>query len=190
VSRSIATWNDLISDEQHKDLLRGYHPLDEFFIVGPEFFTLWFFQSRSAFISQNRFKKWSREALNDYVLIPAMPGYVWRTDCFFASHFWRTREDPDPDGETLRLHQTEPEPQTWSHTWADWTCMPQHPRLPPEKKYFYHDLRTMLGVIRNTSFIYFHPPFRPRLWILYEIAEYHLTRSGGIGEASDTKPLP
>ncbi|KAF2732702.1 hypothetical protein EJ04DRAFT_544551 [Polyplosphaeria fusca] len=195
VSRSIAAWDDLISDEQpvpidlHKNLLREYHSLDEFLVESPKLLTFWFFQRRSAFISQKRFKKWSREDLDDLVLIPASPGYVWRTDCFFVSHFWRSREHPDPDGTTLRLHQAELEPQTWSYIWVDWTCMPQHPRSPSEQKYFSRGLRTMSGIIRNTGFIYFYPPFKPRLWILYEIAEYHLTCVGGIQKTPDIEPF-
>jgi hypothetical protein len=191
VSRSIAAWNDLILDEQrvskdlHKDLLSKYHSLDQFLAESPRLFTFWFFQRRGAFMSQTRFRKWSREVLEDYVLIPAAPGYVWRTDCFFISHFWRKRENPDPDGETLRLHQAELEAQTWSYVWVDWTCMPQHPRSQPEETYFYHGLRTMSSIIRNTGFTYFYPPFKPRLWILYEIAEYYLTCSGGIQKTPD-----
>jgi hypothetical protein len=195
VSRSIAAWHDLIPDEQpvpidlHKGLLCRYQSLDEFLIESPKFLTFWFFQKRSTFLSQNRFKKWSREALDDYVLIPAAPGYVWRADCFFVSHFWRERENPDPDGETLRLHQAELESQTWSYIWVDWTSMPQHPRSPSEEQYFHRGLRTMSGIIRNTAFIYFYPPFKPRLWILYEIAEYHLTCSGGIEKTPDIEPF-
>lgn len=30
-------------------------------------------------------------------------------------------------------------------------------------------------IIRNSAFIWFYPPFEPRLWILYEVAEYALT---------------
>jgi hypothetical protein len=33
----------------------------------------------------------------------------------------------------------------------------------------------MSGIIRNCGFMYFYPPFEPRLWILYEIAEFVLT---------------
>ena len=34
-----------------------------------------------------------------------------------------------------------------------------------------------------------YPPFEPRLWILYEITEYVLTCSGGIGMTSDIEPF-
>jgi hypothetical protein len=175
VSRSIAAWNDLRHDGQPvrkdliEELLTMYDSLDEFLAESPRLATFWFFQTRGAFMSQNRFRN----------------GYVWRTDCFFVSHFWREKDNPDPNGETLRLHQAELEAQTWSYIWVDWTCMPQHPRSPPEKTYFYHGLRTMSGIIRNTGFTYFYPPFKPRLWILYEIAEYRLTCSGDIPKTPD-----
>jgi hypothetical protein len=146
---------------------------------------IWFFQRRSAFMSQKCMKKWSRDELDDYVLLPATPGFVTRVDCFFVSHFWHTQDHPDPDGEYLRLYQAELESQTWSYIWVDWTCMPQSPRLLPDEAYFNRCLRTMSGIIRNCGFIYFYPPFEPRLWILYEITEYVLTCSGGIGKTPD-----
>jgi hypothetical protein len=195
VSRSIAAWDDLATNEQitRKDfprsMLEGCHSLDDFLVQGGKPLMLWFFQQRSAFMSQKRMKKWSRDELDDYVLLPALPGFVTRHDCFFVSHFWRTQHHPDPDGEYLRLHQAELESQTWSYIWVDWTCMPQSPRSLPEEAYFHRCLRTMSGIIRNCGFIYFYPPFEPRLWILYEITEYVLTCSGGIGMTSDIEPF-
>jgi hypothetical protein len=136
VTRSIAAWEDLDRDEQttNKDLprfmLRQYHSLDNFLQDGRHLM-FWFFQQRSAFMSQNRIKKWSPDELDDYLLLPASPGFVMRQDCFFVSHFWRTQDHPDPDGEYLRLHQAELESNTWSYIWIDWTCMPQGPRSEP-----------------------------------------------------------
>jgi hypothetical protein len=150
---------------------------------------LWFFQRRSAFMSQKRMEKWSRDRLDDYVLLPASSGYVTRHDCFFVSHFWHTQDHPDPDGEYLRLHQAELESQTWSYIWVDWSCMPQNQRSSPEAMYFQRCLGTMSGIIRNCGFIYFYPPFEPRLWILYEITEYLLTCSGGIAITPDIAPF-
>jgi hypothetical protein len=93
------------------------------------------------------------------------------------------------DGEYLRLHQAELESQTWSYIWVDWTCMPQSPRSLPEQGYFDRCLRTMSAIIRNCGFIYFYPPFEPRLWILFEITEYVLTSSGGISKTPDIEPF-
>jgi hypothetical protein len=195
VRRSIAAWDELDLAEQptRKDLprymLQNCHSLDDFLAEGAKPLMLWFFQRRSAFMSQKCMKKWSRDELDDYILLPALPGFVLRRDCFFVSHFWRTQDHPDPDGEYLRLHQAELEPQTWSCIWVDWTCMPQSPRSLPEEAYFYRCLRTMSGIIRNCGFISFYPPFEPRLWILYEITEYILTCSGGLGMTPDIEPF-
>jgi len=38
----------------------------------------------------------------------------------------------------------------------------------------------MSGIIRNCGFIFFYPPFEPRLWILYEITEFLLTSTGSL----------
>lgn len=87
VTRSIAAWEDLDRDEQttNKDLprfmLRQYHSLDNFLQDGRHLM-FWFFQQRSAFMSQNRIKKWSPDELDDYLLLPASPGFVMRQDCF------------------------------------------------------------------------------------------------------------
>jgi hypothetical protein len=124
---------------------------------------IWFFQRRSAFMSQTRMKKWSRDESDDYVLFPALNGFVTRGECLFVSHFWRTNDHPDPDGEYLRLHQAELESQAWSYIWVDWTCMPQGQRSVPEDAYFHRCLQKMSCIIRNRGFMYFYPPFEPGL---------------------------
>ena len=136
---------------------------------------MWFFQLRSSFMSQKRLLKWSPDRLDGYVILPAMPEFVWKTECFFLSHFWDSHKHPDPDGKYLRLCQAELQVQSWSFIWVDWTCMPQDPRTELEAKYFEHTLKTMSALIRNCGFMYHYPPFQPRLWILYEVAEYMLT---------------
>jgi hypothetical protein len=67
--------------------------------------------------------------------------------------------------------------------------MPQSPRSPQEEGFFHRCLQTMSGIIRNCGFMYFYPPFEPRLWTLYEIAEYKLTCVGGIAMTSDIEPF-
>lgn len=187
----MATWEGLLGKPviPLHTMLSLFKSLDEFLARSPKLLMYWFFQRREVFMSQKRFPKWSRENLDDYVLLPAATGYVLRRDCFFVSHFWRTKEDPDPEGETLRLHQAELEPQEWSYIWVDWVCLPQHPRSPSEEVYFNRGLWTMSGIIRNSGFIYFYPPFKPRLWILYEITEFCLTCDAGLDETSDIKPF-
>ena len=63
------------------------------------------------------------------------------------------------------------------------------PTSPPEEAYFHLCLGTMSGIIRNCGFAYFYPPFEPRLWILYEIAEYVLTCDETILNTPDIKPF-
>jgi hypothetical protein len=65
--------------------------------------------------------------------------------------------------------------------------MPQIPRSPAEEVYIHRSLQTMSGINRNCGFIYFYPPFEPRLWILYEITEFILTSSGFTAVTSDIK---
>ena len=182
VSRSIAAWEEMHpEDHVHKrfgkELLESSHTLHDFLpptaCPGP---TFWFFQTRSAFLSQDRLAKWSNSDLNEYILLA--PSMLRREDCYFMSHFWRTREHPDPDGEYLRLSQAVLEKQDWKYIWVDWTCAPQSPRAPAEQIYFHRCLWTMSAIIRNCTFMWYYPPFEARLWILYEVVEYDLTSSG------------
>lgn len=157
------------------EILRNWQTLDDFLREAPTFLMFWFFQRREIFLSQTRVARWSRDRLEDYVLLPAQFGFVWRTDRFFISHFWQCAEHPDPNGEYLRLHQENLKRQRWSFVWLDWTCMPQNSREEMEEKYFLRSLETMPGIIRNSGFNYHFPPFKPRLWILFEVASYMLT---------------
>ncbi|KAJ2988327.1 hypothetical protein NUW58_g4037 [Xylaria curta] len=193
VHRSMEAWESLVGRDHTmrrrlslaKFFIQRYKNLDELFCEGPAMF--WFFQLREAFMSQKTMTKWSRERLHEYVLLPALNGFVGRNECFFVSHFWRTKEDPDPDGEYLRLNQEELRPQPWLYVWVDWTCIPQHPRSQNEEFYFLRSLNNMSGIIRNCGFMSFYPPFEPRLWILYEIAEYNLTCIGEMEATEDIK---
>lgn len=170
-------------------MLQQYQTLDSFLSQTGQLLMFWFFQTRSAFMSQTHMTQWSRNNLDDYILLPASPGFVWRLDCFFVSHFWHSPTHPDPQGEYLRKHQEELAPQQWSYIWLDWSCMPQSPRSAAEQCYFDHCLRTMSGIIRNCGFMWFYPPFKPRLWILYEVAEYVLTCAGSLACTSDIAPF-
>ncbi|PMD34533.1 hypothetical protein L207DRAFT_547065 [Hyaloscypha variabilis F] len=142
-------------------MLERCNSLDDLLLQVGNPLMLWFFQRRSAFMSQRRMK----------------------------NYFWRAQIQSDPDGEYLRLHQAELESRTWSYIWVDWTCMPQSLRLPQEEGYFHRYLQTMSDIIRNCGFMYFYPPFEPRLWIFYEIAKYKLTCVGGIAMTSDIEPF-
>ena len=137
VQRSIQAWERISwdrprADRLMKEILQDCRSLDDFLIKGtnPMF---WFFQRREAFLLQEKTTQWSQDCLDDYVLLPACPGFVTRSECFFVSHFWRTREHPDPDSKYLCLYQEELQHQDWSYVWVDWSCMPQSPRSELEQ---------------------------------------------------------
>ena len=178
-SEVLARQWDLPGNQKQRviDALQDCSCLDDFLCKSLRYLMFWFFQRRDAFLSQETMTKWNRDVLDNYVLLPAAPGFVSRKECFFVSHFWRTREHPDPNGEYLRLLQAQLRHQDWSYIWVDWTCIPQSPHSQGEEAYFLRSLETMSGIIRNCGFIWFYPPFEARIWILYEIAEFVLTSS-------------
>lgn len=184
VRRSLEAWGSLQEDHPMvKGLLQRFTNLDDFLCENSIMF--WFFQKRESFLSQKTMTKWSRDRLNQYVLLPRVSGFVTRRECFFLSHFWQTRDHPDPDGTYLRLHQNQLRLQPWSYIWVDWTCAPQNPRSQPEELHFLWALKTMPAIIRNCGFSWFYPPFEARLWILFEIAEYTLSCEGGLAQTPD-----
>lgn len=178
VRRSLEAWDSLdqltLTGMNPKNFIHDYIDLDDFLTKSGSMGTLmfWFFQRREAFLSQKTMTKWSRDRLDDYILLPASHGYVTRTECFFVSHFWQSDNDPDPGGKYLKLVQMELALQSWSYVFVDWTCLPQCPRSDTEKAYFLRALETMPAIIRNCGFMWNYPPFKPKLWILYEVAEY------------------
>lgn len=193
VRRSLAAWDAsdrlTLSRKNAKTFLNGYKDLDDFLKDSGQVsqMTFWFFQRRDAFLSQKTMTKWSRNQLDDYVLLPASDGFVTRDECFFISHFWHSHNDPDPDCKYLQRLQIELGLQPWSYVWVDWTCLPQHPRCDTEKTYFLRALETMPAIIRNCGFMWHYPPFEPRLWILYEVAEYTLTCTSELLVTADIK---
>ncbi|KAG4416346.1 hypothetical protein IFR04_010508 [Cadophora malorum] len=110
VNRSITAWNELATDGREIfsrlpiSTLQSLSTLDDFLSQAGIPLTFWFFQTRQAFLSQKRMNKWSRDRLDDYILLPGSKNFILRKDCFFESHFWDSPAHPDPDGGTLRLH--------------------------------------------------------------------------------------
>jgi hypothetical protein len=195
VRRSFEAWRAL--DGSERDLafamydLQKYATLDAFLsgVVMDSLVFFWFFQRREPFLAQKTMAKWSKDRLEDYILLPAMMGSVSRRECFFVSHFWQSKDDPDPGGKYLRLHQRELRPQAWLYIWIDWTCMPQEPRTKSEEAYFERALIYMPLIIQNSEFTWFYPPFEPRLWILYEITQFTFTYSGELPPVEDIKEI-
>ncbi|KAF6814433.1 hypothetical protein CMUS01_12650 [Colletotrichum musicola] len=177
VRRSIEAWGPSRRPEsaEVEKYLRERTDLDEFLDKTSSTLMFWFFQRREVFLSQQTMTKWEGDRLDDYVVFPVFPGFVTRDKCFFISHFWRQEDHPDPNGEDLRLHQTSLTPASWSYIWVDWSCLPQHPRSDIEEAYFRRALTTIPAIITNCRFTWFYPNFQPRLWILFEVAQYFLT---------------
>jgi hypothetical protein len=141
-----------------EELLTGYRPF-------------WFFQRRDSFMRQDRFMKWDPDRLDRYILLPVEYGFVNEKDCLFVSHYWRSREHPDPRGEDFRLFRKGLGKLEWSYVWADWTCAPQDPRSETQREYFKKVLQSIPYLIRDCTFEWRYPKFEPRAWILFEVAE-------------------
>jgi hypothetical protein len=134
--------------------------------------------------------KWDPNDLDRYIILPIDYGFVNNKDCFFVSHFWRERQHPDPDGTDLRLFHKDLRAQEWSYVWLDWTCMPQVPRTAAEQYYFDRMLRCIPMVVRDCGFEWRFPPFEPRAWVLFEVAEYMLNhRAHCICITDDIEPF-
>jgi hypothetical protein len=134
-----------------------------------------FFQRRESFMQQTLLAKWDPDRLDAYILVPVLKGFVNKKDCFFVSHYWRTPEHPDPEGQDLQLFRQDLCKLEWSYIWVDWTCLPQSPRNENEKTYFKTMLQYIPMLIRDCALEWRFPPFEPRAWILMEMAQYYLT---------------
>lgn len=183
IDRSIAAWQAInyvgperageerlavINDNALR--LRSYHSLEE--VLKRRGY--WFFQLRESFMQQKVLLKWDPTRLDEYILLPISYGFVNKRDCFFVSHYWLTREHPDPHAVDLVQIQQDLKNQEWSYVWVDWTCVPQVPRTELQQQYFNRMLRYIHMLVRDCGFEWRFPAFEPRGWILYEVAEYVL----------------
>lgn len=137
VERSTASWDGPLhkpvdQKSREKETLRSYSNLEDFLVGASKGVMFWFFQRRDVFLMQEEMGKWSEDKLEDFVLLPATLGSVSRLDCMFLSHYWTSRDYPDPYGQALQLNQNQLRDQEWSYVWVDWTCTPQAPRSPAE----------------------------------------------------------
>jgi hypothetical protein len=133
--------------------------------------------------------KWSRDRLDDYVLL-SRPARIHVTTGVRLCEPLLANEKRSSSGWEIPAsdqHALSQEP--WSYIWLDWTCIPQDLRGPAEETHSTRDLESMPAIIRNSSFMYWHPPFEPKLWISYEIAEYSLTNDYGSPTSDDIKPF-
>jgi tetratricopeptide (TPR) repeat protein len=201
VKRSVAAWKSIDYQgrdpgygkqqaiERHSMFLKSVNCLDE--LLGLKDHQFWFFQLRESFMRQSVFQKWDPDRLEDYVLLPVEDKFANQLDCIFISHYWHTLEHPDPQGEDLRVLHERLHIGLWSHVsyfWVDWTCMPQQGRTEMQQHYFERTLMRIPTLIRDCTFTWRFPKFEPRLWILFEVAEFTLNRSRPI-PLDDIKPF-
>lgn len=168
--------------EKHTAFLRSLSSLDELLTATET--PVWFFQHRDSFMQQTTFQKWDPDALDRYVLLPLEGGLANREDCIFISHYWRAKAHPDPDGEDLQQLQQLLSQGFWSKSsllWVDWTCLPQWERTASQQRYFSRVLQSIPKLVRECSFMPQLPEFRPRLWVLFEVAAFTFSRVDVVG---------
>lgn len=181
VKRSITAWNSLnyVGVDQVEvarkniEMLRSLSSIEAILENGQ----FWFFQLKESFIQQQLLMKWHPVRLDEYILLPTDYGFVNCKNCFFISHYWHTREHPDPTGHDMRLFLEDLAHEEWSYIWVDWTCMPQAPRSKAQQTYFQKMLRFIPMLVRDCAFTWRFPAFEPRAWVLFEVAEYVLNHT-------------
>ncbi|KAH0563380.1 hypothetical protein GP486_002054 [Trichoglossum hirsutum] len=168
--------------DKHTAFLKSLKSLDE--LLAAKENPVWFFQHRKSFMQQTTFQRWNPNSLERYVLLPVEGGFANSEDCIFISHYWRTQSHPDPDGEDLRQLQQLLNDGFWSRAaflWVDWTCLPQRERTAPQQQYFSRVLASIPRLVRDCTFMAQFPEFRPRLWILFEVAAFTFNRAEAVG---------
>jgi tetratricopeptide (TPR) repeat protein len=196
VKRSIESWKILGKKKvfkqdikQHSQTLRGLDSLDDF--LNQEDRQYWFFQLRKAFMRQRTFQKWDPAHLNDYILLPVEGSFANEEYCMFVSHYWHRHGNPDPEGVDLRKLQEQLDQGYWGQTayfWVDFTCLPQWERTESQEKYFRRALLSIPKLVRDCSFTWHFSDFQPRLWVLFETAEFVRNRSRPI-PLDDIRPF-
>lgn len=196
VERSIEAWKRVShrrgmtqAIKKHSQALRSLDSLDHF--LGFRDHQYWFFQLRESFMRQKAFQKWDPDRLDDYILLPVEDRFANETDCIFISHYWHARGNPDFQGEDLRPLQQRLRDGFWSgaaYFWVDFTCMPQWERTEPQQQYFTRALKSIPMLVRDCAFTWHFPNFQPRLWVLFEAAEFTHNRSRPIPLA-DLEPF-
>ncbi|KAM7185292.1 hypothetical protein V8F33_012470 [Rhypophila sp. PSN 637] len=114
-------------------------------------------------LEKSSLESWSN--LDDFLLETSRPGpmfWFFQTREAFLTQKTMTKWSRDNLDSYILLPATNSGYQ-WLYIWIDWTCAPQEPRTETEP------------LIRNAGFVWHYPPFEARLWILFEVAEFHLT---------------
>jgi len=134
--------------------------------------------------------KWDADRLDEYILLPVSHGWVNKKNCFYVSHYWRTKDHPDPQGEDFKLVRSDIAGQSWDYVWVDWTCVPQSPRSESQEEYMTKMLLQSTFLMRSCAFEWRYPAFQPRLWILLEVAQYMLTGANESGWTPTPDMIP
>lgn len=179
-------WQDQVGDIAECTKILGSLTSLESLLQNGKF---WFFQHRESFTQQTFMMKWNPDHLDAYVLFPRIDGFVNKQDCFFISHYWRTPQHPDPEGQDMRDFLHDLRQLEWSYIWVDWTCLPQPPRSEIQKAYFKRMLQFIPILIRECAMEWRFPAFEPRAWVLFETAEYLLTHLGPLTVTEDIVPF-
>lgn len=136
-----------------------------------------FFVRKEAILKMKRFIVWEEMNFNDFILIPLDSLFINNHDCQFFSHFWRTKNHPDPDGYDLELlKQHLRQDKITKYVWIDYCCIPQHLDHEIKQRYFEYILTRIPVLIQECSFNFFYieNDVRNRVWIFYEMMLYNL----------------
>ena len=131
-----------------------------------------FFVRRDALFRMEKFVVWE-DVPSEWLFVAQFLEVINNRDFMFFSHFWRTREHPDPEGEDLQFLKsaladlTEPA----KYIWIDFCCLPQRQETKEETRYADVMLSKIPYLLQNCCFIWFYVKNdnRNRAWIFYEV---------------------
>jgi len=134
--------------EQDHDGLR-YHTA--FRVLGPRYFA-----------DFDRFVR-SQDIPTSY-FGPVIPGKSW-----FVSHRWTTPAHPDPSRTQFDIVRDFVRRHEVNGIWYDYSCMPQEPHSPADRKLFADSLKHMNSLIVTTNFMSIESDdYLTRAWCYYE----------------------
>ncbi len=160
-------------------ILRSLDTLEELLKLSSD--TFWFLQLREPFMQQRHFEKWDPARLEEYIVVPSETGFVNNKDVVLICHYWHDKEHPDPSNSDLQLVQQRLHGGYWpdaTYFWVDWTCVPQPPHSELQQAYRANAMKKYPALIRDSFMLWNFPRFEPRLWVLFEAAQYVSTQPG------------
>lgn len=95
---------------------------------------------------------------------PVIPGKSW-----FVSHRWATPTHPDPSRTQFEIVRDFVRRHQVNGVWYDYSCMPQEPHAPEDRKLFADSLEHMNSLIVTTNFMSIETDdYLDRAWCYYE----------------------